>query len=216
MSAGLQWTIGDFIAFAPAVREAALTFAAAQADANAAENAEKVKVIGLYFDALKTRAVADARRSALALAGTQHDAAVPCGPRPVTRRQLDVDAQRCGSSRKPKPTSESAVAADQNATEALAPVETNAAARLTRNDGGRHNRRRIGTGVARSAGRPSPWPRVPCGRRSPQRNLTGPGRASRRSPRRRQRDFPRSRSAVATWWERIRAYRSMRRRSTQT
>jgi outer membrane protein TolC len=125
VGAGLQWTIGDFIAFAPAVREAALTLAAAQSDENVAESAEKVKTIGLYFDALKARAVADARRGALTLAGTQHDAAVvrvKAGDAPqldVVRSDVDVA--------KAQADVESAVAADQNATEALR-VETNAAA----------------------------------------------------------------------------------------
>ena len=85
MSAGLQWTIGDFIGFAPVAREAALTLAASQADADAAESTEKVKVIGLYYDALKARAVADARRTAFSLAQTLRTAAaVRC--RPAMRR----------------------------------------------------------------------------------------------------------------------------------
>ena len=127
VTAGLQWTIGDFVAFAPAVREAALTFAAAQADANAAESAEKVKVIGLYFDALKARAVAGARRDALALAGTQHDAAAvraKTGDAPaldVVRSDVDVA--------KAQADLEAAIAADQNAAEALR-AETNTAETL--------------------------------------------------------------------------------------
>jgi CzcA family heavy metal efflux pump len=124
VSAGLQWTIGDFVAFVPAVREAALTFAAAQADANAAENAEKVKVIGLYFDALKARAVAGARRSALALAVGQHDAAAvraKAGDAPTLDvMRSDVELAKAQADL------EAAVAADQNAGEALR-VEANAA-----------------------------------------------------------------------------------------
>ena len=123
VSAGLQWTIGDFVAFAPAAREAALTLAAAQADASVAENAEKVKAIGLYFDALKTRAVAGARRSALALAGTQRDAAVVrahAGDAP----QLDVMRSDVEVA-KAQADLELAGAADENATEALR-AETNA------------------------------------------------------------------------------------------
>ncbi len=127
VSAGLQWTIGDFIAFAPAVREAALNLAAAQADANAAVNAEKVKVIGLYFDALKARAVADARRNALALAGAQHDAAAvraKTGDAPALDvMRSDVDLAKAQADL------EAAVAAEQNAGEALR-TETNAASAL--------------------------------------------------------------------------------------
>ncbi len=128
VSAGLQWTIGDFVAFAPAAREAALTLAAAQADANAAESTERVKVIGLYFDALKARAVANARRSApRVLAGAQHDAAVvraKTGDAPaldVMRSDVDVA--------KAQADLEAAIAADQNASEALR-VEANAQAVL--------------------------------------------------------------------------------------
>jgi outer membrane protein TolC len=125
VGAGLQWTIGDFIAFAPAAREAALTLAAAQADEQAAESAENVKVIGLYFEALKARAVADARRSALALAVTQHDAAtvrVKAGDAP----QLDVVRSEVEVA-KAQADLESAIAGDQNASEALR-VETGVAA----------------------------------------------------------------------------------------
>ena len=123
VSAGLQWTIGDFVAFAPAAREAALTYAAAQADAGAAESAERVKVIGLYFDALKARAVAEARRSALAHAGAQHDAAVvraKTGDAPALDvMRSDVDLAKAQADL------EAALAADQNASEALR-IEANA------------------------------------------------------------------------------------------
>jgi outer membrane protein TolC len=127
VSAGLQWTIGDFIAFAPAAREAALNVAAAQADANAAESAEKVKVIGLYFDALKARAIVGARRSALSVAGAQHDAATlraKAGDAPaldVVRSDVDVAEAQAAL--------EAADAGDQNASEALL-VETNSAGAL--------------------------------------------------------------------------------------
>jgi CzcA family heavy metal efflux pump len=117
VNAGLQWTIGDFIGFAPAAREAALTLAAAQADEAAAESAEKVKVIGLYFDALKARAVADARRGALALATTQRDASavrVKAGDAP----QLDVTRADVAVA-KAQADLESALAGDQNAAAAL-------------------------------------------------------------------------------------------------
>ncbi|HEY5349174.1 MAG TPA: efflux RND transporter permease subunit, partial [Candidatus Lustribacter sp.] len=117
VSAGLQWTIGDFIAFAPAAREAALTLAAAQADEAAAESAEKVKVIGLYFDALKARAVADARRGALDLAAAQRAAAAvraKAGDAP----QLDVVRADVAVA-KAQADLESALAGEQNAAAAL-------------------------------------------------------------------------------------------------
>jgi CzcA family heavy metal efflux pump len=121
VTTGLQWTIGDFISFAPVAREAALTLAASDADEGAAENLEKVKVIGLYFDALKTRAIADARRNALALTGVQRDAAAvraKAGDAP----QLDVIRADVAVARAQADV-ESAAAADQNAAEALR-VET--------------------------------------------------------------------------------------------
>jgi outer membrane protein TolC len=85
----LQWTLGDFIAYGPTVREAALSLNAAQADRDAAVAAEKVKVVGLYLDTLKARAIAEARRSAFDLTGAQRAAAavrVRAGDAP----QLDV------------------------------------------------------------------------------------------------------------------------------
>jgi outer membrane protein TolC len=102
-----------------------LTLAASEADEGAIENFEKVKVIGLYFDALKTRAVADARRNALALAVTLRDAATVranAGDAPqldVTRADVAVDRAQADL--------ETADAMNQNAAEALR-TETAAAA----------------------------------------------------------------------------------------
>ena len=121
VTAELQWTIGDFLAFAPATREAALTLAAAEADYGAAQATERVKVVGLYYDALRARNVADARRSALQLAVAQRDAAnvrANAGDAP----RLDVVRADVAVARA-QADLESAVALDQNASDALA-VET--------------------------------------------------------------------------------------------
>lgn len=121
VSAGLQWTVGDFIGFASAAREAALTLSASEADEAAAENAEKVKVIGLYFDALKAHFVANARRGALALAVSERESAAvraKAGDAP----QLDVMRGDVAVA-KAQADVEAATAADQNANDALR-VET--------------------------------------------------------------------------------------------
>ena len=123
-SAGVQWTIGDFLAFGPAVREAALTQAASVADEHAAEAAENIKVIGLYYDALKARAVLDARTNALALAHAQRDGAAVrthAGDAP----RLDVIRADVAVARA-QADAELAAATDENATEALR-VETGVA-----------------------------------------------------------------------------------------
>jgi CzcA family heavy metal efflux pump len=121
VSAGLQWTIGDFIGFAPAAREAALTLAAATADEAAAENVEKIKVIGLYFDALKGQGIASARQSALSAAIAQRDAAtIRAKARDVP--QLDVIRADVAVARA-QADLDAASATQQNAIEALS-VET--------------------------------------------------------------------------------------------
>ena len=120
----VQFSIGDLLALGPAAREAALNVSAAQADAAAVESAERVKTAGLYFDALKARAVADARRNALALAGTQHSAAairVQTGDAP----RLDVIRADVAVA-KAEADLESALAVAANANDALI-VQTGAA-----------------------------------------------------------------------------------------
>ena len=120
-SAQLQWTLGDFLGLVPAAQEAALTLAASQADDAAARNAERIKAIGLYYDALKARGVAGARRSALDLANAERAAAsvrVNAGDAPrldVVRADVAVAQAQADL--------ESAGGADANASEALA-VET--------------------------------------------------------------------------------------------
>jgi CzcA family heavy metal efflux pump len=121
VTTGLQWTVGDFLGFASATREAALTFAASQADEATAENLEKVKLIGLYFDALKAQFVANARRNALALAVAVRDgAAVRAKAGDVP--QLDVIRADVGVA-KAQADLEGAAAMQENANEALV-VET--------------------------------------------------------------------------------------------
>ena len=122
VTTGVAVAIGDLLANAPAVREAAFTLAASVFDERAAESLERVKVVGLYFDALKARAVAEARRGAVALATTQGEGArvrVAAGDAP----QLDVLRADVALARAQADV-ESASAADLNATEALR-VETN-------------------------------------------------------------------------------------------
>jgi multidrug efflux pump subunit AcrB/outer membrane protein TolC len=125
VTAELQWTLGDYLGFGATTQAAALTYASSQADYAAASASERVKVIGLYYDALKARGVAATQQGALALATAQRDAAtvrVNAGDAPrldvvradvaVARAQADLEA---------------AVAADANATEALQ-TETGVAA----------------------------------------------------------------------------------------
>jgi CzcA family heavy metal efflux pump len=117
----LQWTVGDFLAFGPAARAAALSLASVQADEAASEVAERVKAIGLYYDALKARAVVAARRDALTLAGAQRSAA-DVRARAGDAPRLDVIRGDVAVA-KAQADLESALAADLNATEALS-VET--------------------------------------------------------------------------------------------
>lgn len=64
-------TLGDYLAFAPAVREAQFTLASAQYDLLDAQRTEREKTIGLYYDALKAAATVQLRRQDLA--GAQSD-----------------------------------------------------------------------------------------------------------------------------------------------
>lgn len=117
LTTGLQLTVGDFVAHAPAVREAAFTLAATEADRGAALATERKKVVGLYYDALKARAVASARRDALALATSQYRAA-QLRARAGDAPQLDVLRADVAVA-KATADLELATAADTNATEAL-------------------------------------------------------------------------------------------------
>lgn len=59
-------TLGDYLAYRPAVRQAQYTLAAAQFDLLDAQRAERLKAVGLYYGALKAAATADLREQDLA------------------------------------------------------------------------------------------------------------------------------------------------------
>lgn len=72
---GVQTTVGDLLLYSPLVAQAAAQQRAAQAGADVAVRTERIKVVGLYYDALKAQAVSSAQNSALELAGRQQRAA---------------------------------------------------------------------------------------------------------------------------------------------
>ncbi len=74
-SYGAQITLGDLTAYAPLIRQAEAAVRAAEADEAASERVERIKTIGLYYGALKARAVAAARADAVHSAQSQLDAA---------------------------------------------------------------------------------------------------------------------------------------------
>lgn len=59
-------TLGDYLAYQPIVRQAQYTLAAAQFDLLDAQRAERVKVVGLYYGALKAAATAGLREQDVA------------------------------------------------------------------------------------------------------------------------------------------------------
>ncbi len=72
---GLQETFGDVLAFRPLLAQADAALRASLADAAAMERTERVKIVGLYYAALKARALASAKTEALAAAQRQLRAA---------------------------------------------------------------------------------------------------------------------------------------------
>lgn len=68
---GAGVTLGDYLAYAPAVREAQFTLAAAQYDLLDAQRTEREKTIGMYYDALATAATVHLREQDFA--GAQSD-----------------------------------------------------------------------------------------------------------------------------------------------
>ncbi len=70
-TAGASVTLGDYLAYRPAVREAQFTLATAQYDLLDAQRTERVKAIGLYYGALKAGATLDLR--AQDLSGARSD-----------------------------------------------------------------------------------------------------------------------------------------------
>ena len=120
-SVGLEEVVGNFFTFKSSVEVANLALKATQADENAAEALERIKVVGFYFDALKNRSIAAARQSALTLALAQRDAArkrFAAGDAP----RLDVVRADVAVARATADL-ETATATDLNAREALL-VET--------------------------------------------------------------------------------------------
>ncbi|GAC1387897.1 MAG: hypothetical protein NVSMB31_00980 [Vulcanimicrobiaceae bacterium] len=62
---GAQSTIGDLLNYSPAVAQAAANLRGAEFDLAAAQHAERIKLIGLYYDALRSVATAHTRADAL-------------------------------------------------------------------------------------------------------------------------------------------------------
>jgi CzcA family heavy metal efflux pump len=115
---GAQFTLGDVAAYAPLVAQAAASLRAAATDELAAERTERVKVVGLYYTALKARSVASARADALASASAFLDAAqkrFAAGDAP----RIDVVRAQVAQARAQADLTR-AKADDANATEALA------------------------------------------------------------------------------------------------
>ncbi|MBC5802537.1 MAG: TolC family protein [Candidatus Eremiobacteraeota bacterium] len=117
LTVGLQTNITDFLNYGPTVRQNVLLMSASRADFATALRTERVRTVGLYYDALRTRAIADARSQALGLATAQLDAAqkrFAAGDAP----QLDVLRADVAVARATADL-ETARVADENALEAL-------------------------------------------------------------------------------------------------
>jgi CzcA family heavy metal efflux pump len=117
-SYGAQATLGELTAYAPLVNGAVAVVRAAQTDEIAAERAERIKLINLYFAALKARAVRGARADAVDSAARQLDAAqkrFSAGDAP----RLDIVRARVAVARAQGDLA-NAKAADGSATDALA------------------------------------------------------------------------------------------------
>ena len=74
-SVGAQITLGDYLAYSPAVRQAAFTLSTAQFDLLDAQRAERVKVIGQYYAALSAGATVTLRAQEVTTAKTDLHAA---------------------------------------------------------------------------------------------------------------------------------------------
>jgi outer membrane protein TolC len=124
-SVGVQTTIGDIAAYSPLVAAAIANLRNAESSRQGVLRTERLKLVGLYYDALKARAVRDARESALATANAQLRAAqirFNAGDAP----KLDV-VRASVAVAKTTADAELASVADVNATEALR-IETGAPA----------------------------------------------------------------------------------------
>ncbi len=71
-TAGLGVTLEDLLSQSTRVRDASKGLAGARADLVAAAREERVKVLGLYYDALKARAILEARRETVDIATQIH------------------------------------------------------------------------------------------------------------------------------------------------
>ena len=117
-SYGAQITLGDLAAYMPLIGQAAAAVRAAETDELGAERAERIKLIDLYYAALKARAVLGARADAVVSAQRQLDAA--------TKRYRAGDAPRLDIVRaevalaRARADVANAGAADGSATDALA------------------------------------------------------------------------------------------------
>ncbi|HTJ25077.1 MAG TPA: TolC family protein [Candidatus Limnocylindria bacterium] len=123
-SVGVQTTIGDIAAYSPLVAAALANLRNAQSGLASAQRGERLKVVNLYYDALKARAIRGARESALSIANEQLHAAqirFAAGDAP----KLDVVRANVAVA-KTTADAELARVADLNATEALR-VETGVA-----------------------------------------------------------------------------------------
>lgn len=72
---GAQVTLGDLLAYSPALAQANSALLAARFQLHTAELTERTTVVGLYYDALQAHATLRARNDALALAQSQERAA---------------------------------------------------------------------------------------------------------------------------------------------
>ena len=114
---GAQVTLGDVLALNPLIAQAAAALRAATFDRVAAERAERIKVAGFYYTALKARAIATARADAVVGAQRFADAAqtrLSAGDAPridVLRAQVALAKAQADAA--------GARAADANAADAL-------------------------------------------------------------------------------------------------
>jgi outer membrane protein TolC len=72
---GAQWTLGDLLAYSPAVAQANATLRSAQFDLDDAERTEEITAIAAYYSALQARATLQARNQELQSAQTELRAA---------------------------------------------------------------------------------------------------------------------------------------------
>ncbi len=90
-NAGLAVNLEDFLAQATRVRDASSGLAGARADLAAAAREERVKVLGLYYDALKARAIENARKDTLAISMQIRD---DSARNVATRKARSIDVTR--------------------------------------------------------------------------------------------------------------------------